>query len=127
MTEAPIASSGVTSGVTSDDSYPDLLTAIRQHFATITTGARVHLFTTDAPALYPLFLDALPAELRQVYHCSACRRFLERFGAVVRIDHDGKTTSVLWPAQVPEPFVAAIAALSSTVTRASITGVFLYR
>ncbi|HPY41469.1 MAG TPA: hypothetical protein PLM98_13185, partial [Thiolinea sp.] len=57
--------------------YPDFLHTIQKTFKT--TG-KEHLFSTDAPELWPLFLNNLPEDVRQEYTCSACRHFVNHFG-----------------------------------------------
>ena len=110
------------------DPFPAFREAVAGHFKRVTEGEAPHLFTTDVGPLYPLLLAALPAELRQHYTCSACRRFVERFGGLVKVDRDGQTTPAMWdPGRAVGPFVAVAEALASAVRRAQITGVFLTR
>lgn len=110
-----------------DDTYDALLAGVRRRFAALTTGERpVHLFTTDTPPLDPIFLEALPAELRQEHTCSACRRFMDRFGGLVLVGPGGQTVPALWdPAAAPEPYVAAVRSLAEVISQAPISGVFL--
>lgn len=109
-----------------DDAYAAARAAVEGHFARVTAGERVHLFTTDAPPLFLPFLEALPADVRQQYACSACRRFFDRYGGLVRVGHDGQTTPAMWPTHdVPEPFAGAMRVVAAAVADARITGVFL--
>jgi hypothetical protein len=113
---------------TLDDSYDDLLASVRRRFKAVTEGqsGRAHLFTTSAPDLYELFLEALPPALRQVNTCHACRRFFQLYGSVVHVSSKGKTASALWDAEgTPEPYIGAISALAKAVSQAPIAGVFL--
>ena len=124
MSERTAASGAGGSG--GDDSFPALCVGVAEHFKRVTRQGPVHLFTTDAPPLFPIFLDALPPELRQEYSCHACRRFMERFGGLVRVDANGQATPVVWdPERAPEPFTTAIRALARVARAAQITGVFL--
>lgn len=82
------------------------------------------LFTTDAADLWPAFLAALPEHERQHHTCHACRHFVERYGNLVVIDENGRTTPVMW-GEAEGLYAAPFAALRRLVGRAKITGVFL--
>lgn len=109
----------------SDDGYGELLTALRVGFMRrAAAGGRA--FTTDATGLFELFLEALPPEHRAHYRCSACRHFVERYGALVTIDEAGRTTTLLWRAEEAPPlFVEPVRAMERRVARARVNGVFL--
>lgn len=84
------------------------------------------LFTTNIDDLFTTFLENLPPENRQHYNCNACRRFVDRFGALVTIQPDGTTRSLFWQAAVEHPFFTkAIIACGFRVEKAKVTGVFL--
>lgn len=104
-----------------DDEFPGLLAAVRERFS----EADGPFFTTDADGLFDIFLSGLPPHLRQTYTCHACRRFFESFGGLVTIDDLGAAASAIWPNEAPEPFRAALAAVTKAVTSAKVTGVFL--
>lgn len=85
------------------------------------------LFTTDAKALWDLYLDSFadPAE-RQYHNCHACRRFIERFGALATVGDDGLSASAIWHEDdAPPAYRPALAAMAKAVRRARVTGVFL--
>ena len=114
--------------MTIDDRYEEVLASIRSRFEALTSDAASppRLFTTDVPQLYPLYLDALPPELRQICTCSACRKFTERHGGLVRVETTGKATPLFWdPDKAPPLYKGAITALAEAVAKAPITGVFL--
>lgn len=75
------------------------------------------VFTTDAAGLWETYLSRAknPIE-RQRSTCNACRRFVERYGALVYMDASGLLTSVVWPQDSAE---------ARLVRRANVTGVFL--
>jgi hypothetical protein len=86
------------------DDYPLFLQMLRARFARITQTPRP-LFTTDTPGLEPLFLEALPTEVRARYTCRACLRFIDRYGGLATIDEDGRAHPLFWePEDVPEFF-----------------------
>jgi hypothetical protein len=99
--------------------------ALQRRFAARADGA-APLYSTASGALWALYLDAAPAQLRRSRDCSTCRKFMRRFGHVVTLDEAGKAHSVLWSeVDVPAPFAAACASLAAAVERAPVTGVFL--
>ena len=119
----PTASSPAT---TPDDGFPRLRAAVAEQFKAAVDVKAAHLFTTDAPPLFAAYLEALAPEHRQRNTCSACRGFVHRYGGLVTVDADGRTTPVMWdPGRAPPLFAAAVEALAATVARATITGVFL--
>jgi hypothetical protein len=79
-------------------------------------------FTTDAEGLWPAFLAALPADQRQHHTCTACRHFVERFGSLVVVQHDGTIAPLLWGVGFGI-YGGPIAKLASIVQRARINGV----
>jgi hypothetical protein len=111
-----------------DADYDALLASLQRRFDAMTKGkqGKAPLFTTNSGDLFAAFLAALPDDQRPSHTCAACRRFVERFGGLVQVTAKGKTTSVMWdPANVPDPYRPAIAALEAAVVRAPIVGVFL--
>jgi hypothetical protein len=123
-----LTASSTTQAPAINDPYDELLASVRARFKDLSQGpaGKPSLFTTKTPALFQVFLDAVPAELRQSKTCSACRKFVERYGGVVLVDPAGNSVPVLWdPESTPEPYTAAIRALASAVSRAPIDGVFL--
>lgn len=109
-------------GSVTRDEFPGLLAAVQRRFAAHAEGP---LFVTAATGLWPLFLDTIAPELKQHYTCHACRRFVERYGAMVTIDGAGRLTSALWPDDAPADFVRASAMMAKAVTSAAIEGVLL--
>lgn len=105
---------------------------LREAVAARLAAARGPLFETDADlddagevdALYGALLGGLDPGWRQVYACSACRRFLRRYGGVVSIDEAGRAAPLLWAEEDAGPtFGAAVAALRERVRKAEVTGV----
>lgn len=82
------------------------------------------LFTTATPDLWDRFIASIPQALRRIYACSACRKFVGRFGGLVTIDGDGIRHSAMWD-DAPGIFSDAVRGLADHVERARITGVFL--
>jgi hypothetical protein len=109
------------------DDYDAFLTHVAETFLGRCSDGTEPLFTTDAEGLWGLYLDSFtdPAD-RQHHTCHACRQFIERFGALVTIDSDGRTTPAVWAEDgTPEHFRPAVAAMAREVRRAKVTGVFL--
>lgn len=105
-----------------DSDFDQLLCEpVRKRFTAM--GPRA-LFTTG-PLSYDLFLEALPAELRQQHNCRACRSFVEHFGGLVHLAPDGTAHSPFWDeSNVPETFAPAIRTLRVETQRREIVGVF---
>src|SRR5262245_7048026 len=95
-----------------DDKYDELLASVREQFRLATTAAKhgkAHLFTTHTQELWARFLDALPPAMRQINTCSACKRFVRRYGGLVVVSADGKTVPTMWnPDTAPTLYAGAI-------------------
>jgi hypothetical protein len=117
----------VASGACRDDDEYDLFLAqVQAHFARVVDAHGNHLFTTDAQGLFAAFLAALPADVRQEYNCSTCRRFIDSFGGLVAITAAGGLVSALWDAsRTPALYRDSVAALERLVAKAAVTGIFL--
>lgn len=73
-----------------DAGYHTFVAGVNTRFlAGVGTGAEPLVTTDAAAALWPVFLDAMPAEHRQHPTCSACRRFVERLGSLVTLGAEG--------------------------------------
>lgn len=105
-----------------ESDYAALLTAVQRSFDTAVAFNR--LFTTDAEGLSETYLSALSSD-RQIHTCTACRRFIEGYGALVTIHEDGTTTPAMWSSGVPEFYQQALAAMGALARRTRVTGVFL--
>src|SRR5690606_23539602 len=78
-----------------DGSYDLYLERLNGRFLAQVSGHHP-VFTTDVIGLWDAYLASFPAESRQYHNCNCCRSFIERYGGLVTIDHDGLTTPVLW-------------------------------
>ena len=88
-------------------------------------AGHTHVFSTDASGLYETYLKNLGSE-RGVHTCNACRRFIESYGGLVTIAHDGQLKSLFWDERVaPHFYGAALVAMRKKVESAKVTGVFL--
>lgn len=115
-----------TNAARDGDGYEELLACIRRSFNRAVKDETTPLFTTDAPDLYDLILDSIPADARQHYNCNACRHFVNRFGRLVTINpKTGKQTAVMWGGAAPEFFRPAVEVIRARVEAARITGVFI--
>lgn len=118
-----------------DDHFDDLAKVVRDRFARLVTKGERLYKTVDASKLgvnadvvYDAFIANLLPSDQQVHRCTACRHFLRRYGDLVTIDEEGKTTSVLWAyddASVPSCYRAAITAMHTLVERMPVVGVHL--
>jgi hypothetical protein len=63
-------------------------------FITLPKGKLLTVSTDD---LWEAYLCSFPSpELRQYHDCNECRRFIERFGGLVRVDDSGAVKSLVW-------------------------------
>lgn len=106
-----------------DEGYPELEDLIARRVA----EAKDPLFATDASGLFDAYLAGLPDDRRQHYNCNCCRRFVERFGGLVRIGEGGKTIPALWDDYVEFPsfFRQSVFGMAADCRAAKVTGVFL--
>ena len=111
-----------------DDRYQELLNAVSARFLSRTTREKKPpiLFSTVVPNLFDIFLGALSPDLRLVQQCGTCRKFTERYGSLVEVEPNGKTTPLLWHSETaPEPYRPGIQALFEAVSKAPLESVFL--
>lgn len=109
-----------------DRDYDKFLERIQVRFWENVDSEKSSLFTTDAAGLFDVYLAELPEANRQYHTCNACRRFIERFGALVTIGEDGRTKSAIWDERdAPLYYLAAVKAMLKIVRKATVTGVFL--
>lgn len=109
------------------DGYEQFLASVRAAFEKNMQEEKSPIFTTDVTDLFDLFLENLPADARQHYTCRACRRFVDTYGGLVRIDENGTKVPAMWDAAtaVPEFFSGAVKAIRKAVNDANVTGVFV--
>lgn len=109
----------------SGESYDAMLSEMDERFASL---GNVPLFTTDVDgqALWDAYLSAFPENERQLHNCSACRHFIRRFGGLVTLDEQGKTTPAIWHGDLAATGLeASIATMRGMVAKAKVNGVFL--
>lgn len=89
-------------------------------------GGTEPLFTTDVDPeeIYSIYLGNLPMQVRQYHTCNCCRRFIQRYGTLARIDPQGRVVSAMWPAQMQGLYAESVAFMGGCVESARITGVF---
>jgi hypothetical protein len=111
-------------GFRDESGYPGFLDRLQKAFEGHLAQHR--LFTTDATGLWEAYLAALPEEARQHYTCSACRQFVERFGALVTLDDQGIQRSPFWDERLATPLTfSAVERLRTLAEKARVNGVFL--
>lgn len=112
-----------TSVTNETDQFPSLLKMIKDGYKKVATNT---LLRVTGDYLPMLFLDNLPAQLKQHYNCSCCLSFLRKFGGIVFVDDTGKVSSPLWlPEEVPEHFKQSIEAMKKEVENSPVIDVFL--
>lgn len=105
-----------------DRPYHSFLDATHARFQSVVGP----LFVAEVPDLWPIYLNAIPAEFRQAWTCNCCKDFIRRYGAIVTINEDGTLSSPIWnpEAEAPAELTAAVLILHERVTSARVAGVF---
>ncbi|MFD3447143.1 hypothetical protein ACFDTO_21330 [Microbacteriaceae bacterium 4G12] len=117
--------SAIENGKRINDRYPEFRESISNYFNLVLSKG-VQLFTTDSEGLFEAYLDNLPKEARQHYTCSACRKFISKYGGLVTISDDGEMESAIWnEGAVPEFFDLSVKAMKNIVMKSKVNGVFL--
>ena len=125
MNETTIASD-VPHGNHADAVYDAFLARVNARFLANVGDTPAPLFATDAEGLWAAYLDSFDGDARQYHNCHACRQFIERFGALVTIDAQGRTASAIWHEDdAPEAYRPAVSAMARLARRAKVTGPFL--
>lgn len=106
-----------------DEEYYNFLEKLNNRFQI--NSERDKLFTTNSEGLFCLFLEQLHPDIVQHYTCRCCQNFVDRFGGLVTIGEDGKTSSALWGFNDP-PYALyeGIATIKDLVEKQKVTGVF---
>lgn len=114
-------------GNSDDSAYHAYLGRVQDRFSEQTRNEP--LFTTDADddgGLWEAYLSAFPTDERQFHNCSACRHFIQRYGALVVIDEAGNHTSAVFSEMdTPPLYLPSVTAILKRVRRARVNGVFL--
>lgn len=127
MTEMTSEATTTTHAADDHDDYDAFLAHVSGTFHDRAGDGAESLFTTDAEGLWDLYLNSFtdPAD-RQHHTCHACWQFINRYGALVTVGSDGRTTPAIWAEDgTPQHFRPAVAAMNAAVRRAKVTGVFL--
>lgn len=105
-----------------DRPYHSFLDATRARFQSVVGP----LFVAEVPDLWPIYLNAIPAEFRQAWTCNCCKDFIRRYGAIVTINEDGTLCSPIWNvfADVPPELAGSVRAIYEVVCPAKVAGVF---
>jgi len=106
-----------------EEGYNNLEVAVKESMKTF--NGEPLFMTAPARDLFSLYLAGLPEESRQHYNCRACEEFINRYGGLVAVDHDGTPIPVVWMGDIPPFFERSVKAIIEEVMKAQIVGVFL--
>jgi hypothetical protein len=124
--EATMDGDGVAVSATVSKSgadYDHWLERIQSRFVAL---GQVSLFMTDAKELWQAYLDGFMKEQRQSHDCSACRKFIRRYGGLVTLDERGLVESPFWHAHdAPPEYQRSVEAMRHQLRHATVTGVFV--
>lgn len=111
------------------DEYRAFLARVQTRFLRRTEDGARPVFLADTEDLWAIYLDSFsdPAN-RQYHNCSACRKFIDRFGSLAVVEENGSVSSALWDAEdAPEEYARAVSQLDKAIRRAKIRSPFLSR
>ena len=115
-----------TASTTSDiTSFDHFASAVQDHFSRMVDDHGSQLLTVSTEGLFDLYLSGFPEPMRQEHNCACCRRFITRFGGLVRVDDQGERTSVMWPSDHDGEYGPSARLMSAQVKQANIKGVFM--
>lgn len=112
-----------------DAEYLGFLARIQARFQSRSRDGARSVFLTDAEDLWSIYLDSFSDPVSRRYRsCSACRKFIDRFGSLAIVEEDGSVGSAFWHAEdAPDEYATAVARLDKAVRRAKIVSPFLSR
>ena len=112
-----------------DAGYRAFLSRIQSRFMQRTDEGARPVFLTDSGDLWAVYLDGFSDPTNRQYHnCSACRKFIDRFGGLAVVEDDGSLGSAFWHAEdAPDEYANAVAQFDKAVRRAKIVSPFLSR
>ena len=109
-------------GNAADSEYREFLTRLQERVDSLSSEK---FFTTDSGDLWKSWISSFPQSARQYNSCSACRKFIQKYGSLVIINEEGETAPVIWDASIfPEEERGAALALEMIVSTSKVTGVF---
>ena len=98
----------------------DILTRVMQ-----TLSKKMFFLVKTPMPLWRIYLDNFNKEDQQFFNCGVCRKFIERFGALVYVDTDGRLKSPIWRALLGSPvYGKSAAALMAVVENSTIERAF---
>lgn len=110
-------------GNANDVEYQQLRQRMQDVFETSCNSGQ--LFRTNAKGLWEAYLESFPEEQRKYHDCSACKRFILRYGGLVTISPDGTHRSAIWTEEDADPIHRfAFGRMMSIVQNARVTSVF---
>lgn len=110
-----------------DDRFPEVAQAVQRSMEKHLSEPRP-VFTVKVDNLFQIYLDGFAARHRQTHNCRCCRNFIEKYGRLVVISDDGRTTPLFWdPAdeKIPTEYRESVRALAEVVGAAPVERVFL--
>ena len=111
-----------SSGNADDQEYIQFLSRLQERVDSFSGG---HFFTTDAKYLWERWLECFPVNQRQYQTCSACEKFIRKYGSLVIINEMGEVAPVIWDANIfPEEDYRAALEMEMAIHDCSVNGVF---
>lgn len=113
------------STVNHDADYETLLGLLKINFKNAVSGNNPLFRVNCGENLFDIFLNNIPADVRQVYNCNACRHFVNKYGSLVTIDDAGHIETAVWNTNVPAFFHKSIALMRKAVLSGKVIGMFI--
>lgn len=115
-------------GNADDQIFHNYVGEVRNRFLYNCQNGAIPLFTTDVNTenLYNAYIQGFAPTERQYHTCHECRRFIQKYGALVTIDDKGRISSAIWNKNdAPLRYKGAVSNLIAMIESANVTGVFL--
>lgn len=109
--------------------YADFERVVAERVRELT--GQLYLTNADPEQLWNAYLAPMPEQYRQHYTCNCCRRFIQHYGCLVKINPEtGEKTSALWHdldgKVIPPFFEGSVQAMSVVVLKAKVVSPFFY-
>jgi hypothetical protein len=109
-----------------NDGYQEFLVSIQEQFENLISQYGKKLLKADINGnLFEIYLENLPEDARQHYNCSACKKFVDKYGCLVAVKEDGSLESAVWNSNSPKFFAKSVGAMKQMVENSVVNAAFV--